>query len=176
MVITKIWCLLENCARREATDVGVTHLPSLVARQEAVLGHLPFATWVTSHLQLHFTAAITCISLGFLQYLLGISFHISAPSISSEKRLFKQVKWVVHSNSWVKVQTGQHGGEKKPLPSYDSCKYSWQQRQQQQQRQWQMWRGGSEVYNCNENQFCPTNVAADAAVCHDRYLHRHQCR
>ena len=86
MVIIKSWCLLENCVRGEATDVGVTHSSSSVARQEAVLGHLPFATWVTSHLQLHFTAAITCISLGFLQYLLGISFHISAPSISSEKK------------------------------------------------------------------------------------------
>ena len=103
MVIIKSWCLLENCVRGEATDVGVTHSSSSVARQEAVLGHLPFATWVTSHLQLHFTAAITCISLGFLRYLLGISFHITAPSISSEKRLSKQVKWVVHSNSWVIV-------------------------------------------------------------------------
>ena len=78
--------LLENCVGGEATDVGVTHSSSLVARQKAVLGHLPFATWVTSRLQLHFTAAITCISLGFLQYLLGISFHISAPIISSEKK------------------------------------------------------------------------------------------
>ena len=103
MVITKIWCLLENCVCGEATDVGVTHSSSSVARQEAVLGHLPFATWVTSHLQLHFTAAITCISLGFLRYLLGISFHITAPSISSEKKT---------------VQAGEVGG---PLQFLGDC-------------------------------------------------------
>ena len=44
MVIIKSWCLLENCTRGEATDVGVTHSSSSVAQQEAVLGHLPFAT------------------------------------------------------------------------------------------------------------------------------------
>ena len=103
MVIIKSWCLLENCVRGEATDVGVTHSSSSVARQEAVLGHLPFATWVTSHLQLHFTAAITCISLGFLRYLLGISFHITAPSISSEKKT---------------VQAGEVGG---PLQFLGDC-------------------------------------------------------
>ena len=177
MVIIKSWCLLENCVRGEATDVGVTHSSSSVARQEAVLGRCAFATWVGARLQVQFAAAVTWISLNFQRYLpIGISFHITVPSIHSEKRLFEQVKWMVHSNSWVKVQTGHHGGEKKPLPSYNSCKYSWQQRQQQQQRQCQIWWGGSEVYNCHENQFCPTNVAADAAVCHDRYLHRHQCR
>ena len=45
MVVTKSWCLLENCTRWEATDVGFTHFPSLVAWQEAVLGQCAFATW-----------------------------------------------------------------------------------------------------------------------------------
>ena len=44
-VIIKSWCLLENCTHGEATDVGVTHSQSLVARQEAVLGRCAFATW-----------------------------------------------------------------------------------------------------------------------------------
>ena len=89
MKITKCRCFSENCTCGQASDVGVTHLPSLVAQQEAVLGHLAFATWVTSRLQLHFTAAITCISLDFLPYLLGISFHIYAPSSHSKRRLFE---------------------------------------------------------------------------------------
>ena len=42
---SKVWCLLENCIRGQATDIGVTHFPSLVAQQEAVLGRLAFATW-----------------------------------------------------------------------------------------------------------------------------------
>ena len=52
MVITKTWCFLENCIRGQATDVGVTHFPSLVARQEAVLGRRAFATWVAARLPL----------------------------------------------------------------------------------------------------------------------------
>ena len=56
MEITKSWCFFENCTCGQASDVGATHLPSLVARQEAVLGHRAFATWVAAHLQLHVTA------------------------------------------------------------------------------------------------------------------------
>ena len=41
---SKVWCLLENCIRGQATDIGVTHFPSLVAQQEAVLGRRAFAT------------------------------------------------------------------------------------------------------------------------------------
>ena len=52
MVINKTWCFLENCIRGQATDVGVTHFPSLVTRQEAVLGRRAFATWVAARLQL----------------------------------------------------------------------------------------------------------------------------
>ena len=52
MVVTKTWCFLENCIRGQATDVGVTHFPSLVARQEAVLGRRAFATWVAARLPL----------------------------------------------------------------------------------------------------------------------------
>ena len=95
-VIIKSWCLLENCTHGEATDVGVTHSQSLVARQEAVLGRCAFATWVGARLQVQFAAAVTWISLNFQRYLpIGISFHITVPSIHSEKRLFEQVKWMV---------------------------------------------------------------------------------
>ena len=87
-VVTKIWCFLENCIRWEATDVGFTHFPSLVARQEAVLCQCAFATWVawvSARLPL---AVYCCDHMDFSRFPTIFAnlhfFHITAPSNHSD--------------------------------------------------------------------------------------------
>ena len=84
MVITKTWCFLENCIRGEATDVGVTHFPSLVALLEAVLGRRAFATWCCWGRRAFATSVYCCDHMDFSRFstiFVNLHFfHITSPS------------------------------------------------------------------------------------------------